>query len=130
MLCECGVVYLGVKIDCSFHGFFVHGLALLFSLFLLCHAFVLLNYVWKLGLLLRSGGLFGLELVYCTDEGVFEGFLCLLVRHALLHHILQVALQEVKPSHIVPWLHELCWENNHLIALESFFQQSVLFIDY
>ena len=88
MLGECGVVYLGVEIDCSFHGFFVHGLALLFSLFLLGHAFVLLNYVWKLGLFLRSGGLFGLELVYCTDEGVFEGFLCLLVRHALLNHIL------------------------------------------
>ena len=95
VLSECGIVYLCIEVNRSFHGFLIHRLALFLSLFLLSHAFALPNYVWKLSLLLWSLRFLRLKLVNRSNKRIFEVLLCLLVWNTLRNNILQVALQEV-----------------------------------
>ena len=64
-------------------------------------------------------GLLRFQLIDVTDEGIFDALLFAVNFYSFLHYGLQVALKEVKPWLLVPWLEDLSWEDDHLVSLQD-----------
>ena len=129
MFCEGSIVDLTIEIDGSLHCLFVHWLSFLLFPFVFCLTSSLLIYIWKLRFLLWCRWLLCLQLIDRPHKWVLEILLRLLIWHTLLGHLLQVALQEVKPLNIIPWFKTICIEHNDLVALECFSQEVILLLD-
>ena len=65
-------------------------------------------------------------MVDVSDKAVLLGLLVALIRHALFHNRLQIAVEEVEAWNIVPWLENVTRKDNHLIVLQHLSELLVL----
>ena len=98
------------------------------------HALVLFRVLLELlvesaHLFLDLFGLRRLQLVDVSNEGVLTPIFSTLVRYSLFDDHFEIAVEEIEPRHVVPWLQCISREDNDFVFTEHFSKLFVPLVD-